>query len=56
MLKWLGGLGLFLVTFFFLFLFYDDRLSSQYDHLFWKAFIMISVNIYDEMKHSKIYS
>lgn len=47
----LGG-----VFFLFCFIFNDDRLSSQYDHLFWKVFIMISVNIYDEIKHSKIYS
>lgn len=47
-----------MVCFFFLFhfIFSDDRLSSQYDPLFCKAVIMISVNIYDEIKHSKIYS
>lgn len=41
---------------FLLFIFNDDRLSSQSNHLFWKAFIMFSVNIYEEIKHSKICS
>lgn len=54
MISWIGLGGLFF--FLFHFIFSDDRLSSQYDHLFCKAVIMISVNIYDEIKHSKIYS
>lgn len=44
-----------LYLFLFLFICNDDRLSSQSDHLFWKAFIMISVNIYEEIKHSNLF-
>lgn len=39
-----AALDLFCFVIFFFFIFNDDILSSQYDQLFWKSFIMFSYN------------